>query len=195
MILVAVVSVFAQNFRVVFPILATDVFRGDATTYGWLTTALGVGAVVGALASAAMTAVTSVRLLWVTVAFAASNVAVAGAPTLGLGLAAIAALGVVNIQVNTLTRTLLQIGSNAQMQGRVMSIHGMVFLGGTPVGGPLAGLLCELWGARAAMVLAGAACLLVTLAVVPILRRGSEEVAGDGSDGMKPTEVLGEEIR
>ena len=192
MILVAVVSVFAQNFRVVFPIIATDVFGGNATTYGWLTAALGVGAVVGALASAAMTRVTWSRLLWVTVAFAATNVAVAISPTLGLALAAIVLLGLVNIQVNTLTRTMLQVGSQSHMQGRVMAIHGMVFLGGTPVGGPLAGLLCELWGARSAMLLAGGACLLVALAVVPMLRRE----AGPGP-GPAPsvTDTVREEIR
>jgi predicted MFS family arabinose efflux permease len=180
-ILVAVVSVFGQNFRVVFPILATDVFEGDATTYGWLTAALGVGAVVGALASATTTVVTPVRLLWVAVAFAATNMAVAVAPTLGLALAAIALLGLANIQVNTLARTILQVGSAPGMQGRVMAIHGMVFLGGTPIGGPLAGLLCELWGARTAMVLAGAACLLGALAVWPVLRRRA--VSEDGALG------------
>ena len=193
MILVAVVSVFAQNFRVVFPIIATDVFGGNATTYGWLTAALGVGAVVGALASAAMTVVTGARLLWLTVAFAATNVGVAIAPSLGLALAAVVLLGLVNIQVNTLTRTMLQLGSSPHMQGRVMAIHGVVFLGGTPVGGPLAGLLCELWGARFAMVLAGAACLLVAIAVVPVLRRGREAVPGPADP--TSTATVAEEIR
>jgi MFS family permease len=185
-ILVAVVSVFGQNFRVVFPILATDVFEGDATTYGWLTAALGVGAVVGALASAATTVVTPGRLLWVAVAFAATNVGVAAAPTLGLALAAIALLGLVNIQVNTLARTILQVGSAPGIQGRVMAIHGLVFLGGTPLGGPLAGLLCELWGARTAMVLAGVACLLGAVAVVPMLRR--RPAPDDGAPGAAITD-------
>jgi predicted MFS family arabinose efflux permease len=169
-LLVAVVSVFGQNFRVVFPILATDVFHGDANTYGWLTAALGVGAVVGALASAASTVVTPARMLWTAVAFAISNVAVAVTPNLVLALAAIVLLGVVNIQVNTLTRTILQLRSHTAMQGRVMAVHGIVFLGGTPIGGPLAGVICQLWGARAAMALAAAVCLLGAVAVWPMLR-------------------------
>jgi predicted MFS family arabinose efflux permease len=169
-ILVAVVSVFGQNFRVVFPILAADVFHGDATTYGWLTAALGVGAVVGALGSAAATTVAPVRLLWLTVGFAVSTVAVAAAPTLLVALLLIVVFGVVNIQVNTIARTILQVGSASGMQGRVMAIHGMVFLGGTPIGGPLAGLICQLWGARIGMLVAGAACLLGALAVWPMLR-------------------------
>jgi predicted MFS family arabinose efflux permease len=180
-LLVAVISIFGQNFRVVFPILATDVFHGDANTYGWLTAALGVGAVVGALASATTTVVTPARMLWTAVAFAVSNVAVAVTPTLPLALAAIALLGVVNIQVNTLTRTILQLGSDPGMQGRVMAVHGIVFLGGTPIGGPLAGVICQLWGARTAMALASAVCLLGAVAVWPMLRR--RPAPDDGAPG------------
>jgi predicted MFS family arabinose efflux permease len=192
-LLVAVISVFGQNFRVVFPILATDVFHGNANTYGWLTAALGVGAVMGALASAASTVVTPARMLWTAVAFAVSNLVVAVTPTLPLALVAIALLGVVNIQVNTLTRTILQLRSDPEMQGRVMAVHGIVFLGGTPIGGPLAGVLCQLWGARTAMALAAAVCLLGTVAVWPMLRRRSvaPDSADDGSDDGSDDEVRG----
>jgi MFS family permease len=192
-ILVAVVSVFAHNSRVVFPILATDVFEGNATTYGWLTAALGIGAVVGALGSAAMTVVTWARLFWVTAAFAATNVAVALSPTLAVGLVAIVLLGLATIQVNTLARTILLMGSSPEMQGRVMAIHAMVFLGGTPIGAPLAGLLCELWGARIAMVVAGAACLFGAAAIVPMLRRGSGRAYGSPEPVV--SDEVGEEMR
>jgi predicted MFS family arabinose efflux permease len=192
-ILVAIVSVFAHNTRVIFPILATDVFEGNATTYGWLTAALGIGAVVGALGSAAMTVVTWARLLGLTAAFAATNVAVALSPTLAVGLVAIVLLGLATIQVNTLARTILLMGSSPEMQGRVMAIHAMVFLGGTPIGAPLAGLLCELWGARIAMVVAGAACLLGAAAIVPMLRRGSGRAYG--APGAVVSDEVGEELR
>ncbi|MCW2700311.1 MAG: Fucose permease [Blastococcus sp.] len=192
-LLVAVISVFGQNFRVVFPILATDVFHGDANTYGWLTAALGVGAVAGALASAASTVVTPSRMLWTAGGFAVSNAAVAVTPNLPLALAAVALLGVVNIQVNTLTRTILQLRSDPGMQGRVMAIHGMVFLGGTPIGGPLAGVLCELWGARTAMALAAGVCLLGTVAVWPVLHRRSVATGSpdEGLVGSSEEEVRG----
>ena len=170
-LLAAVVSVFGQNFRVVFPILATDTFHGDATTYGWLTAALGLGAVVGALLSAAATTTTTWRLLWVCVAFAGANLAVAAAPDLTIALLAIVVLGVLNILFNTLARTILQLSTDPGMRGRVMAIHVMVFLGGIPVGGPLIGLLCELWGPRLGMVVAGVMCLVGCIAVGPGLRR------------------------
>ena len=170
-VLAAVVSVFAQNFRVVFPVLATETFGGDATVYGWLTAALGLGAVLGALASASATTASSWRLLWVCVAFAGTNLAVAVAPGLGVALAAIVLLGVVNILFNTMARSILQVNAAPSLRGRVMSVHVMVFLGGIPVGGPLVGWFCELWGPRAGMVVAGVACLVGPALVWPSVRR------------------------
>lgn len=181
-VLVAVVSIFGQNFRVVFPILAIDEFAGDASTYGWFTTALGAGAVAGALASAALTVVTPNRLRWLVVAFALVNAAVAVTPTLPLALAAIVLLGVVNIQINAVARAILQVGTEPSFQGRVMAIHVMVFMGGTPIGSLLFGVLCELAGSRAALALAGAACLLGVAALWRSLRRDSPPTMSSGDE-------------
>src|SRR5690606_25208982 len=62
LVLTAFVSVFGQNFRVIFPVLATRELDGDATTYGWLIAALGIGAVVGGLVGASAQAPTARRL-------------------------------------------------------------------------------------------------------------------------------------
>lgn len=169
--LVAVVSVFAQNFRVIFPVLATETFDGDATTYGWLTASLGLGAVVGALVSAGATTTTSWRLLWVCVTFAVTNLVVAGSPTLTMALAVVAVLGVTNILFNTMARTVLQLNTAPEMRGRVMAIYAMVFLGGLPVGGPLIGLVSELWGPRVGLVVSGGAVLVGCAVLWPRVRR------------------------
>lgn len=169
-LLVAVVSVFGQNFRVVFPILAADVFGGDARIYGWLTAALGLGAVAGGFVSAAAMTVTVRRLLVAYVAFGVVLVGVGASSVLTVALAVVVLLGVTNMIFNTMARTLMQLGTAVEMRGRVMAIHGLVFLGGTPVGGVLVGLLCEWWGARIGLVVSGLACLAGAAAVVPFQR-------------------------
>ncbi|MEU4481069.1 MFS transporter [Micromonospora sp. NPDC023966] len=171
MLLVAVVALLGQNFRVVLPLLARDTFGGGPEVYGWLTSALGAGAVLGALASAARASVTAWSLLVWTGVFAAVNLIAALAPGLGIALVVMVGLGVANICVNTLARTLLQLGAEATMQGRVMALHGIVFLGSTPLGGPIIGWVCEQWGARAGLLVAGISAGLAALAVLPQLRR------------------------
>lgn len=171
MILVAVIALFGQNFRVVLPLLARDTFDGGAEVYGWLTSALGLGAVLGALVTASREQVTTWALLMAAVGFGAFNMVVAASPWLWMALAAMVTVGFANITFNTLARTLLQLGTDRDMHGRVMALHGFVFLGSTPIGGPLLGWVCETWGPRTGLVVAGATALAAGVALLPRLRR------------------------
>jgi MFS family permease len=163
--LVAMVGVFAQNFRVILPVTATDVLAGDAATYGYLTSALGLGAVLGAVGAASGETVTGRRLLVWTAALGGVNLAMALAAQLYVALAGLVAVGVANIVFNTLARSLLQLRSAPEMQGRVMALHGLLFLGTTPIGGPLLGWVCAVAGSPWAFVLAGGAPLVAAVAV------------------------------
>ena len=126
LLLVAVVGLFGQNFRVVLPITATEVLGGNAATYGYLTAALGLGAVMGALGAASRQTVTGRGLLLWTVAFGVVNLATALVGGLMVALAALVAVGVTNILFNTLARTLLQLRSDPVVQGRVRVLNRML---------------------------------------------------------------------
>lgn len=167
LLLVGVVALFGQNFRVVLPLLAQSTFDGGPEVYGYLTAALGLGAVLGALFSASRETASSWGLLVTCLAFGAVNLAAAAAPTLIAAYLLLVAIGFANIVLNTLGRTVLLLGSDPSMHGRVLALHGLVFLGSTPFGGPLLGWICEAFGARAGFVVAGATALLAGSAVLP----------------------------
>jgi MFS family permease len=170
LLLVGVVALFGQNFRVVLPLLAQSTFDGGAEVYGYLTAALGLGAVVGALFSASRETATSWGLLLSCLGFGVVNLIAAAAPTLIAAYLAMAAIGFANIIFNTIARTVLQLGSDPSMHGRVLALHGLVFLGSTPIGGPLLGWICEAFGARAGLVVAGGTALLAGVVLLPRLR-------------------------
>ena len=138
--------------------------------YGYLTAALGLGAVLGALFSASRETATPRGLLLACLAFGAVNLVAAAVPTLTAAYVAMAAIGFVNIVFNTLGRTVLQLGSAPGLHGRVLALHGLVFLGSTPFGGPLLGWICEAYGARAGFVVAGVTALGAAAALLPRLR-------------------------
>ncbi|WP_246215120.1 MFS transporter [Modestobacter muralis] len=171
MLLVAVVALFGQNFRVVLPLFARDVLDGGAATYGWLTSAMGAGAVIGALAIAGRERISSWSLLLWASAFSLVSMLLAGAPGLLAALALLVGLGITNISFNTLARVLLQLSVDASMQGRVIALHATVFLGSTPIGAPLLGWVCEEFGARAGLLLSGLAPAVAAVALLPTLRR------------------------
>ena len=49
----------------------------------------------------------------------------------------------------------LQLAVSPEMRGRVMALYSVVFLGSTPIGGPLAGWLSQAYDPRVALLLAG----------------------------------------
>ena len=179
--LVLVVALFGQNFRVVLPLFASDTFASGAEVYGYLTAALGLGSVVGAVGSASRETATSWGLVLFCIAFGAVNLAAAAAPNLVVAYLVMIALGVTNIVFNTLARAILLLRAEPSMQGRVIALHQIIFLGSIPLGGPLLGWVTELWGARFGFVLAGATALAAGLWLLPRLRRVNRGVmAGPG---------------
>jgi MFS family permease len=176
-ILVGVVGLLGQNFRVVLPLLASQTYSGSASTYGYLTSAVGLGAVIGALGSAAREHATLRLLTMACAAFGVVNLLLVLAPNLTSALAGMVLLGLTNIVFNTLARTLLLTTSDPAMHGRVMSLHALVFLGSTPIGGPLVGAICALAGARSGLLVAGVSAVLVAGVVAG--QRRSAPAAGE----------------
>jgi MFS family permease len=185
MFLIAVVGVFGQNFRVVLPLLAQDTYRGGAQSYGYLTAALGFGAVTGALGSAARNRSSLRGLLLTCLAFGGTNLLAAVMPSFVLALAAIAGVGVTNIVFNTVGRTLMITVSDPPMRGRVMALYSIVFLGSTPIGGPIVGWACQEWGARSGFVIAGLTAAGAAMAVIlreSVRRQGGTEGQDQGTE-------------
>ena len=178
-ILVTVVAIFGQNFRVVLPLAATQLYHGDASTYGWLTSAIGFGALLGAVISASVRIPTAWTLVLSTIAFGAVNVVAAFSPAFAMALALMALVGLTNIVFNTVARSVLLLNSEPEMHGRMMAIHGQVFLGSTPIGGPLVGWLCELWGARAGFLIAGGTALLAAALLCRVAYRSRHQPPTD----------------
>jgi MFS family permease len=67
--------------------------------------------------------------------------------------------------------TTLQLASRHDMRGRVMAVYALVFLGSTPIGGPLIGWISQQWGPRAGLFLGGALSMVAAVAAVWSLRR------------------------
>ncbi|HEX2274868.1 MAG TPA: MFS transporter [Acidimicrobiales bacterium] len=158
-LLVAVIGVFGLNFVVVVPLLARFVLGGGPRLYGALSSAMALGSVIGALVAAARGRPTRRLLLGGAAAFGLLTMAAAAAPTaLAVGLLLVPT-GLALMLFLATANTTLQLASDAAMRGRVMALYGLVFLGSTPLGGPLMGWVSEQWGARAGLAAGGAVSL------------------------------------
>jgi predicted MFS family arabinose efflux permease len=158
--LMAIVGTLGYNFQAVLPLLADFTFHGGPSTYAALVAAMGVGAIVGALINGARDSVTPMLLVGAALVFGVLSLLAAGAPTLALEVAALAPLGAATVTLAASVNSSLQLASEPSMRGRVMALYSIVFLGSTPIGGPLSGWLSQAVDPRAALVMAGIAAIV-----------------------------------
>ncbi|MFF1635916.1 MFS transporter [Leifsonia sp. NPDC058248] len=173
-VMVAVVAVFAFNMPVFLAAYANNVFDVGAQGYGLFNALVAAGALVGALAS---TRRTSIRLSMVVGTAAALGIVQAAAGfapgEIGFG-ALLVGIGVANLLFITGANSLVQMSSNVQIRGRVISLYILVLLGGQALGGPLMGWIVETAGPHIAMMISGLvpAAAAVVIALL-IARRAS----------------------
>ena len=173
LLLVAAVGTFAFNFNVVLPLMARFTFEVDAGGFGLLTSSIGVGALAGALLSAARARPSATLLVRACGATAALMAAAAVAPTMAAEMAVLVLLGAAVITFMTTANAMLQLGSDPAMRGRVMALYALVFLGSTPIGGPIVGTIAEQFGPRAGLGVGAVAAMVATAAGAVAFRRAA----------------------
>lgn len=174
LMMLAVVGTLAYEFQVVLPLLAQGPLGGGATTYGLLSSAMGAGAVLGGLVVAGHGRTGLRPLTGAAAVFGGAILATAAAPSTGLALVALAAVGAASVTFLSIGNTTLQLTSEPAFRGRVMALWTVAFLGSTPLGAPIVGVVAEHGGARAGLVLGGLACLAAAGLGALALARGAE---------------------
>ncbi len=170
--LMLVISVCVINHTVLVPLLARDVLHGGPEAVGWLFAALGVGALAGGLLVAAEVrqrpAILSLALT--ALLLSALYAAVAPVRMLASAMALLFFLGFVQIRFTVGCNSILQVVTPDPLRGRVLSLYSLVFLGSTPVGSLVSGLVAQAWGVAAAYALGGLVAALAVLALSPALQ-------------------------
>lgn len=160
LVMMAIIGTFTYEFSVVLPLLAEFTFDNGASGYAALTSAMGVGAVLGGLYTAGRRRTKAGALALSAALFGGSVMLVAAAPSFNLALLGMVVVGFFSINFTSLGNVTIQLASRPDMQGRVMSFWSIAFLGTTPIGGPIVGSIGEHAGARAALLVGGIAALI-----------------------------------
>lgn len=171
LVMMAVIGTLAYNFRVVLPLIAEETFGGGPGLFGTLYSVMSVGSLAGALFTASRLQATTRFLLVSALGLGLALLGAAAAPTLLLEYLALMAVGAASSAYTSTTQASLQLGSQPQMRGRVMALYTVVFMGSTPIGGPIVGWIAEDLGPRAGFAVGGVATVVTAvLAIRPALR-------------------------
>lgn len=173
MLMLALISLVALPFITLLPVYASEVFGGDATTFGLLNSFVGIGAVTGALFLAALKPGTNLKkvLFRSTLVFGVSLMVFAYISSFYWAMPFIILAGFGMMSQTTLSNTLIQTTVAPAMRGRVISFYAMAFFGMQPLGGLLVGSVAEVIGAPLTVLLEGVATLLIAVLFFPFLRR------------------------
>lgn len=160
LLMMALVGTVAYEFQVSLPVVAGRTFHGGAETYGFLTAAMGIGAVLGGLLTATRGRTGLRPMTLAAAAFGATIALAALSPSLLLEYGALVLVGWGSVSFIATGNSSLQLAAAPSMRGRVMALWAVAFMGSTPVGGPLVGWVIAQGGARAGLGAGALSCVL-----------------------------------
>jgi MFS family permease len=181
LLMLSFISLMGMPYSVLVPIFARQVLHGDAHTYGFLMSAAGSGALIGAFYLASRRNVIGLDKVIVRASFffGLGIVLFALSDVFFLSMAALVVAGFGAMTLVVSCNTFLQIIVDEDKRGRVMSFFAMSFIGTTPLGSLLAGALAGSIGPKWTLMIGSVWCLIAGiffLRQLPQLRQQVEPI-------------------
>jgi MFS family permease len=197
--MMGLVGLLAYEFQVSIPVLARTTFHGGSEAYGFLTAAMGIGAVVGGLFTAARGR-TGVRSMVIAgTGFGLAILVTAFAPAIGLAYAAMLFVGWASVSFIAIGNSTIQLAAEPSMRGRAISLWQVAFQGTTPIGGPVIGWVIDAFDPRIGLAVGGASCFIAAAGGVLLARRfrhgrGGRADARELGTGRTTIDLAGDQI-
>ncbi|MEN8655945.1 MFS transporter [Streptomyces sp. 21So2-11] len=181
MVLVGVVGLFGFNFQLTLPLIAKTVYHADASAFGLLATALGIGSLVAAFVTTARRGRPSaLTVIGAALAFGLLETLTGFAPDLASAVVMLVLTGFATMYFAQAANHRIQLGTDPQYRGRVMALYTLIFQGSTPLGALFVSLLSERLGARSGLYVGGLISLAAAAVALAVVRTRREE-PGEGS--------------
>ncbi|PZR30557.1 MAG: MFS transporter [Azospira oryzae] len=173
MIMLALISFLSLPYITLLPVYAKEIFTGSASTFGYLNSAIGFGAMAGAFFLASLQPGANLKkILFInTLLFGAGLLVFSHLTHLSLALLFLSVVGFGMMSQTTISNTLIQTNVAPAMRGRVISYYAMAFFGMQPIGGLLIGTLSHHIGAANTIAAEGIMTILIALIIGPLLHQ------------------------
>jgi MFS family permease len=164
MMIVLIPAILGQPFTSLLPIFARDILDVGPQGQGMLLTALGLGALAGAvvIATVGNAERQGLYMLLGAAVFGLGMIGFGLSPWFPLSLAMMAAVGVCDTTYGTQANTIIQTNTDPAVRGRVMGVY-FLNRGLVPLGALLAGALADHLGAPQTVILMGVSCTAIAV--------------------------------
>ena len=173
-LLLACVSLLVLPFITLLPVYAKIIFAGNASTFGWLNSAIGLGAIGGAFFLASLKPGADFKkILFINLLiFGLGLILFSHMTNLSIALLFAVTAGFGMMSQTTISNTIIQTNVSGEMRGRVISYFAMAFFGMQPIGGLFIGTISQYIGAPNTILAEGIAAVLIAIIFLPFLRKG-----------------------
>ena len=171
LVVLAAMAVFALNFDVTLPLLATNTLHSGLGLTSTLLTVSSIGAVASSFLIATTRQVTDRTQRTYVIVLALSMCALALTRVPWLAIVVMFPLGGAIAATTASTTTLLLQRSDPTMRGRIMSVYGLIMQGSSLIGGLILGALADpdVWGAPGGLYVGAAAIGFGVALSLPLL--------------------------
>jgi predicted MFS family arabinose efflux permease len=179
-LMVATMGLLAMPFSTLLPVFAKIVFKGNATTFGYITSFIGAGSIAGTIVLASLKKNASLRkvLLGFSVVLGMALIGFSQSRNFPVAMVIALFIGFGAVAQFTTSNIIVQSETSPRMRGRVISILIMAMFGTLPLGSLLVGAISEKIGAPATLFFQGILGLLVALLFFYLMKK-QKEVKGE----------------
>lgn len=162
-LMLAAMSLIVIPYITLMPVYAKVIFKGDATTFGYIDSFIGMGAITGALFLASRgPEVSRKKILWVnTLIFGAGLILFSHTTWFPIAMVFAMMSGFGMMAQTTITNTIIQTSVAPNMRGRVISYFAMAYFGMQPLGSLFVGFISKYLGTPNTILLEGVSALII----------------------------------
>ncbi|GAC1479675.1 MAG: MFS transporter [Ktedonobacteraceae bacterium] len=172
---VGVISLFGINFNVMLPLFADSVLRIGPQGFGFISAAIGLGALLSSLWLAWGGRKPQIKAMLISgLIFGLGEIVFSLSHWYLLSLILIALVGFAQIALTSTANAALQTVTPDHLRGRIMSVYIIVFVGSNPIGNLLMGGLAHMFTPALALLLGALPCVLAAI-VAWFLRAPAEK--------------------
>ncbi|MEY3636121.1 MAG: hypothetical protein RL147_550 [Actinomycetota bacterium] len=166
LLIVFFISTFGLNFQIFNALMATKEFGLGPASFGLMGTFVAIGSFTGAVSSARLERFRSTKFVVKGgIVFSTSVIVLSVLPTFTTYMIWLPICGVSALTTLVSANSIVQTSSDPAIRGRVMGLYLLIFMGGTPFGSPLIGIMTEVIGIRPTIAICGLIPLLTSIVI------------------------------
>lgn len=169
----SIVSLLVMPYDTLIPVFTKTVFNGDAATFGYICSFMGLGAIAATFYLASVKKGTDLKkvLFSATIIWGLGLICFSHSQHFALAMIFAAMAGFGANSQSTICITLVQVNADPAMRGRMISYLATAIFGMLPLGSLVTGFVSQKIGAPNTMLIQGFIALIIALMIFTFLRK------------------------